>query len=155
MRNKILFNSLIVILAMIFTINTNANNESSSEVLWNNECPSAVSDNAQEREALKNEIQDSESGLRTLLDIPIGHTISEPNENLQKEIILTKRIVKEVFKTEIIPLGSIEDKFLLSEVNLTGSKEQVLIFRLKQEKYIVQFIKRTYTIFITIRPISG
>lgn len=145
----------IIIITLSFFIVSIANEEPSSEVLWNDECPSAVSENAQEREALKKEIQDFESGLRSLLDLPIGHKISEPNEKLQNEIILTERIIKEVFKPGVIPLESIKDKFLLSYVNLKGSEEQVLFFRVKQDKYIVQFMKRTNTIFITIRPISG
>jgi hypothetical protein len=131
---------------------------SSKEVLWNEESPSAVSDDTLERQNLKKEIPDFDKGFRPLLDLQVGQKISEPNENLKKEIALTENILREVFKPGIIPLESIKDKFLLSNVNISSveeSKEKGLAFSVKQDKYIIQFLKRLHTICVTIRQTSG
>ncbi|OHB54458.1 MAG: hypothetical protein A2173_10975 [Planctomycetes bacterium RBG_13_44_8b] len=148
----------IITIIVILVVNNACYSNSSKEILWNEECPSAVSDNAQERQALKKEIPDFEKGFRPLLDLQVVQKISEPNENLQKEMALTEKILKEVFKPGIIPLESIKDKFMLSNVNISSveeSKEQGLVFSVKQDKYIIQFLKRLHTICVTIRPTSG
>jgi hypothetical protein len=128
---------------------------STEPALWNEDCPSAVSDNEQYREALKKEFADFESGLGLLLDLQKGQKITEPNESFQKEMALTEKVVREVFKPGIILLESLKDKFLISDVYFTSKKEQVLIFSVKNDKYIIQFMKLSYTIYLTIRPTSG
>jgi hypothetical protein len=152
--------TLIKIISLIglLAFNKSCFSNSPEKVLWNEECPSAVSENAQEREALKKEIPDFEKGLRPLLDLQVSQKISEPNDNLKKEMALTEKILKEVFRPGIIPLESIKDKFRLSNISISSreeKKEQYLIFRIKQDKYIIQFLKSLNAICITIRPTSG
>jgi hypothetical protein len=148
--------TIIMTLIGLLMLNNICYANSSEKILWNEECPSAVSDDAKERQNLKKEFPDFEAGLGLLLDIPNGKKISEPNESLQKEINLNDKIVKEVFKPGIVPLESLKDKFLIADVNISKKNiEQVLIFRVKQEKYIIQFMKFSHSICVTIRPTSG
>jgi hypothetical protein len=148
----------IITIIGLFVFNNACYSNSSKEVLWNEESPSAVSNNAQEREALKKEIPEFEKGFRPLLDMQGGQKISEPNENLLKEIALTEKILKEVFKPGIIPLDSIGNKFLLLNISISSReeiKEQCLTFSIKQEKYVIQFLKSLNAICVTVRLTSG
>lgn len=150
---KILLNLITIYIFSVSIIDCYA---ASSNSLWNEECPSAVSDNKQERTSLTEEFPEFNLDFKLQLDMQFGQKISEPNDKLRKEIILTEKVVKEVFKPETIPLiESLAKKLYLSNISLGEIKEKVLNFRVKKDKYIIQFMKRSQTIYVTVRLASG
>jgi hypothetical protein len=146
----------LIILIVILVFIKICYSSSSEKVLWNDECPSPVSENEKERISFKKDIPEDALSVRVQLDAQYGPKISEPNEILLKEIALTEKVVKEVFQPGIIPtVENLRKEFFLSDINLGGPKEKVLNFRVKTDKYIVQFMKREFTIYVTVKLTSG
>lgn len=155
MNARICISLITALLALSFTAHGN-----SVGVLWNNQCPHSFAETLEEGESLKKEIPDFHRDLRLPLGWQVGKTCTDPNEQLSKEILLTKKVLFEVFKPQIIPLESIDDKFLLLS-NLSfkdGEKRETLVVRFKKDKYIIKIMKtideKKGKIFITVRLTS-
>ena len=125
-------------------------------ILWNDKCPAVVLGTEEERQTLKNEFPELTKWFGTFLDWQEGKKITEPNENLQKEILLTEKVCMEVLKPDIIPSDSIKEHLLLITVEHSNKTvEDILQFRVKTNRYVTKFLKRQYDIIIIIRPVSG
>ncbi len=155
MNARICISLITALLALAFTAHGN-----SVGVLWNSQCPHSFAETLEEGESLKKEIPDFHRDLRLPLGWQVGKTCTDPNEQLSKEILFTKKILSEVFKPQIIPLESIDDKFLLLS-NLSfkdGKKRETLVVRFKKDKYIIKIMKtidkKKGKMFITVRLTS-
>jgi len=128
----------------------------SSVVLWNEQCPPSFGETAGLGQALKSEIPDFHSDFRLQFDWPMGKPCSDPNERLSKEISLTKKVLCEVFRPGIVPIESIDAKFLaLSKVSLRNTKENALVVRFRKGDCIIKLMKFKRKIFVTFRRVSG
>ena len=144
----------IMLCGLLFSNSTVYSNE--PNILWNDMCPAVVLGTEQERESLKKEFPEITRPFGTFLDWQDGIKITEPNESLQKEIMLTEKVCREVLKPDIIPLDSIKEHLLLITVEKPNKTvEDMLQFRVRATKYVIKFIKRKYQIIIIIRPVSG
>jgi hypothetical protein len=108
---------------------------------------------------LKKEIPDFHSHFRSQFEWRPGKKITEPNELLQKEIGLARRVLSEVFRPGIVPMEWIDGKMrLVSDVQVGNRKEQALIVRFANENYIVKVTKtvgKKARAFVTVRATSG
>ena len=143
----------IIIVILLVTNNTVYSKQ--PEVLWNDECPSAVSDNEQERQALKKEFPENHDWFGTLLNWQQGTNIIDPNEELQKELIITEKVCKEVLNSQTIPLENIKTKIELLNIKHEDRTERILQFRVKTNNYIVKCMKRKYTLIVIAKSVSS
>ncbi|MCK4794126.1 MAG: hypothetical protein KAV87_60925, partial [Desulfobacteraceae bacterium] len=150
---SIIVSSLVLVCAVYAVYSTLGNKQ---RILWNDQSPCSYAETPQEGEFLKKEIPNFHSYFRLQFEWQTGQW-TEPNEIPSNQIALTKKILSEIFKPGIIPIESIDDKFLLlPDVSFAGrTPEDALVVRLKKGKYAIKIMKSEYQIFITIRPISG
>jgi hypothetical protein len=80
---------MVTIILIVLLVTNNTIYASQPEVLWNNDCPAAVLGTEKEIQSLKNEFPEHTKWFGQFLDSKDGVKISEPNEGLQKEILLT------------------------------------------------------------------
>jgi hypothetical protein len=151
-KMKSLINQIILAL-LIATNNTVYSNQ--PEVLWNENCPPSVLGTEQQIQSLKNDFPESYRWFGQFLDSKDGEKITEPKEELKKEILLSDKVFKEIFKSDVLPLESIKDNILLITVDNSNRKEQIIQFRAKTSKYIIKCIKRPYNMAIIVRLVSG
>jgi hypothetical protein len=132
--------------------------------VWNNACPNVLPTAGPSAALLKGEIPDWDSDHRMALTWPQAAVAAqgdvEPNE-----LSLCRKVLGEIFKPGVIPEGYTDDKVLLTKAVLqevgptrrgenTGpveAEQPVLFFRVRTEKYVLQFMKRAYVAQITVR----
>lgn len=141
----------------VFTISSLIYGEE-PEVLWNDQCPCSFADSPEKAKSLKKEISDWPPGhIHTQLEWPPGEYLSDPNQVWQKKIQFAKKILTEIFKPDILPLNSIEKKFMLSKVRFHKDypRRDVLVFRCKKGKYIIKVMYTGSSLNVTARLVSG
>jgi hypothetical protein len=144
----------IIICGFLFSAGSDPNY--SSKILLNDESPSAFGENAKEGELLKKEIPDFDKDFRFQLEWKSGKECIEPNDILKKDILLTKKIFKDIFKPQVCPDEIPQENFLfLPNLDFKNGKKDALVIRFKKGEYIIQAMKTKSDIFITIRNVTN
>ena len=155
-RRNEMVTRILVSIVVVSAIVASLANGNASTVLWNQQCPCSYAVDPRIGEQLKREIPDFDSDFRLQLEWKGGSSIADPNEKLMREMSLTKNIIHEVFKAELIPAELTGDRFLLlHSVNLREGRRDALVCRFRRDKYIVKIMKTRMAVYITIRSATG
>ncbi|MDD5327716.1 MAG: hypothetical protein PHY02_07880 [Phycisphaerae bacterium] len=139
-----------------FVIATFASEPNSNEILWNNEDTSVIVGKEEEGQIITEEIPaNMDRGFKEMLKWHGGQRIVDPNDELKEEIAIMEKILREVFRPGIIPIDSIKDHLLQTNITKRGKQERVLQVRFKTNDYVIKLVKRKYSLHIISRLSSG
>jgi len=146
----------IIIIIAIFAIATFASEPNSSKILWNDESPCSFAERPEDVQLLADELTEKmDQGFKEMLKWHGGQRIVDPNDELKQEIAVMEKVLYEVFKPGILPLDSIKEHLLQTNITTLGKQERVLMVRFKAGDYVVKLVKRKYSLRVVTRLRSG